>query len=336
MKILSLIFAGLVSGCSLQDKDGQYLGLQGHNPFTGVDYAYEEASSTNGRSIERRLGLVVAESSLSDVMEALPKHFSSPAECDRWLKRWISTTSRRFESGFHAFELNQKYHYSSVPIIQTGIPLSWLPRNGRADEQDAFSVSVDRVIRDAYFRMKKNDKDARSPNTYITGEIVWKLGEARDENWANETIYWLTYLASGWPEHLSSEEFGKRNTESNKLMWQGVLAANPARRDELISFTKDGVVTPCFDWCAENPSSAFPISEHALWYYVGLRDRNLGLNRETALFWAVVLTVRFKSAYGAAKLQEFREKHALKPDSDFWREATLATTKLIPDSSEKR
>jgi hypothetical protein len=336
MKILALIFAGLVSGCSLQDKDGQYLGQQGHDPFTGVDLAYEAASSTNGRSIERRIGLLVAESSLSDVMEALPKHFSSPAECDRWLKRWLLTTSRRPVSDFYAFELNRKYHYSSVPIMQTGIPLSWLPRNGLAYEQDTLSVSVETVIRDAYFRIKKSDKDELSPNIYITGEIVWKLGEANDGKWANETIYWLTYLASGWPEHLSSEEFGKKNRESNKLMWQGVLAANPARHEELISFTKDGVVTPCFDWCAENPLSAFPISEHAFWYYVGLRDRNLGLNRETALFWAVVLTVRFKSAYGAAKLQEFREKHALKPDNDFWREATLATAKFIPESAEKR
>jgi len=163
------------------------------------------------------------------------------------------------------------------------------------------------------------------------------LRDSEDKKWVDESIYWLTYLASTWPEHLSSAEFGRKKDEANKLMWGRMLLEDSEREHKIHFFGEDGLVRPCFEWSA-NPSYTLPLSEQTIWYYIGLRDQvyEPGLTRETALFWAVVLTVHFKSTYGAERLREFRDKHAINPDSTFWKEASRATQSLTATDEKGR
>ena len=327
-KLLILACIATLTGCSSAESnrspDNMRNGAEAR--IRKTESAFADSFSTKGASIEIRLGLTAGRTSLSEIMVALPKVLNSPAECDMWLERWAQSVSD-VHYDISCEKLNGKYLYSSIPVSEKDKTTWPLPRNGLRILQA--SHTLDGILDASYQRVYRANSADRIPNLEM-------LRESEDKKWAEESIYWLTYLAATWPEHLSSAEFGRKNDEANKLMWKNLLVSNPQRAHELQFFGEDGLVRPCFDW-STNRAYTLPLSEHATWYYIGLRDKMYepGLTRETALFWAAVFTIHFRSTYGAEKLREFRDKHAMHPDNSFWREVSKTTQSLIVPNKER-
>jgi hypothetical protein len=239
--------------------------------------------------------------SLSGVFSSLP---GNPIERDKLLACWIDGKRGESFDGTRypwlpsldgQISLNSDWHMSSMHVEKGIIDM----KSGRhtGDSRWTLLQIVNDVAEDRGF-------DCATINEFLS---------TRDKAWADEVIYWLVHLATTKPEYSASPYW--RTWRSDLHYKRQTAADNSTYRTKV---TLANIPEPCFKWddSKESPSEC---AYTYLLYASFSSDQDL--DREAALWWAVVLTLHHKSEKGAAALALFRSKHAVDPNSDFWTEA---------------
>ena len=306
----------ILSGCTLTCPSVVELD-HNHAPQTWPHT--ENALQHLSLAIEQDLGLKAGEAKPTTVIESLSSRYpSSPQYVDEFFALWLKGSCQRREY-FDLYapdgrgeiieqaklsEMNQRYRLACLPHDFTRHPFRPAERNP--------PIRINTLL-DA-------TKKIMVPDSFGSFEV---LATSQDLKWAETLIYWLVQIASKSPEYLSADNWSNRR----RTYAQKVSMEFP---DLVHLHANTGEVIPCFEWDESNAN--LPISRHAQLYFaaeLAPEDSPFTLNHESALFWAVTLTLRFKSHQGARQLMLFRQYQALAPSSTFWNSAEKAMHPLL-------
>lgn len=246
--------------------------------------------------------------SLSGVFSSLP---GGPIERDKLLAYWIDgTRDASFNGNKYPWlpsldgqiSLNSDWHMSSMHIGKGVIDM----KGGRHAGSSRWTLLhiVNGTAEDRGF-------DCATIDEFLS---------TRDKAWANEVIYWLVHLATTKPEYSASSYW--RTWRSNL---HNILQNEGDNSTFRTIITLSNTPEPCFEW---DDSKESPSDKAYAYLLFSSFSSDQDLDREAALWWAVVLTLHHKSEKGSALLELFRSKHAVDPNSDFWTEAAKGITAI--------
>ena len=312
---LSCILLVLLSGCVAEGPSAVVLG---DDPAPEAWLRTANTMKHVSEAIELDLGLKAGLASPTAVIESLVSRYPhSPHKVDEFFARWLEGSWQRRQyfdrdapdgrgeiiEQKMLSDINRRYHLACLP-------------NDFARHPFPYGSSPEIRIGD----LLSATKEITEPNSLGTFSV---LATSQDLKWAETTIYWLIQISSNSPEYLSADIWSGRR----RVFAQKILEESP----ELSRFyVSTGEVLPCFEWDAS--SSALPISRHAQLYFaaeLAPEDDPFMLNHEAALFWAVTLTLRFKSRHGAEQLMLFRRYQARTPNNAFWKAAEKELSPLL-------